>query len=704
MFSLTSEMRIYTGLILLGTTILVVLLPLYGYASVNARADMNYRDTKSIVGGAETSTQSFDQLYTFGVSKRVTNTITLLADVRVFITDIDGKRNESSYPFLSLNFTPPAMYKVQFSYNRNESLPSEGDRITTTFMNVSFTMPPTEEWPSFGIAYNRSTTQDHNTPRKLDTVDSTLHINSAYNFRVLGTDSTLSYSFRYYELEDKVNSTKTESPYHTVSASFGRKFLSGKLRTSANIGYSYYDTTTESLAGASRFEDEIAPSYGLAEYNPPDPTSVTLSQESELIDNNRNTPVTPEINLNNAGWNIGVGFSTSQSLHAIYLYINTTVSEESNISSGLYNFGWKLYTSSDNAVWTDRGFITPSYNSIYNRFEFSFAETSARYFKVVNTAGAGTDAIKVTEIEGIGYKLTTPKTTLETTETREFGGINFTYVPSKRLTLGARLRYDHTLREGDTESEYTTASYGFNARYVVIPVYLVLSGDYSTSTVDVVDGSDSEINTYSIVASSSPLPTINANVGFRHSESITEGATTSTSDIISSHASMRVYRGVDLTLGASLSYIESPQAGTETDSKTFSWNLKLVPWSYLTVIYDGSVVHSITDNATTGRSSSTTQSQYLTISFVPTRAIYVGSRINLEPTQTQNYNLIWTPTRKLRMSFDYTNNPSSDTESIGTGISWYPVRKFSISTDYSKTWKGDDETETVLLRGSLIII
>ncbi len=697
-------MRIYTGFILFGATMLVVLLPLYSYAYLNARADVNYRDTSSIIGGVETSTQSFDQLYTLGVSKRLTNTITILGDVRVFITDVDGKKNESSYPFLSLSFNPPTMYKLRFSYNRNESLPSEGDRTTTSFMNASFTMSQTE-WPSLGVAYTRSTSQDHNTPRKLDSEDSTLNINTSYRFTLLDTDGTLSYSFRYYKVEDKVSAARTDSPYHTVSSNFRRTFFSGKLRANANIGYSYYETETESLGGATRFEDEVAPSEGLAEFNPPDATSVTLSQETELIDNNRNTPVTPEINLNNAGWNIGVGFMKAESLHAIYLYINTTVTEESNIVGGLYNFGWRLYTSSDNAVWTDRGIITPSYNSIYNRFEFSFSEASARYFKVVNTAGAGTDAIRVTEIEGIGYQLTIPKTTLETTETREFGGMTLTYTPSKRLTIGARVRYDHTLREGDTESEYTTASYGFNTRYVVVPVYLVLSGDYSTSTVDVVDGTNTEINTYSLVATSSPLPTINANMGFRSSESSVDGVTTSTSDIVSTHVSMRVYRGVDLTLGGSLSSTGNPTTGTDTDSRTFSWNLKLVPWSYLTLIYDGSVVRSTTDSATTGSSSSTTtQSQYLTMSFVPTRAVFVGSRINIEPTQMQNYNLIWTPTSKVRMSLDYTSNPSSDTESVGTGISWYPVRRFSISTDYNKTWKDDDETETVFVRGSLIII
>ncbi len=703
MFSWISEMRIHRGLTVLGTVVLVALLPLYGHAYLNARVDINYRDTTSLIGGAETSRESFDQLYTLTVSKRITNTIAFTGDVRVLITEVDGKRNESSYPFLSLSFTPPAMYRLQFSYNRNESMPSEGDRLTTTFMNASFTIPATE-WPSLAIAYNRSTVQDYNTPRELDTEDSTITVNSSYDFTLLDTETTLSYSFRYYQMENKVSSTKTEFPYHTVTANFNRTFFSKRLRMGANIGYSYYETSTESLAGATRFEDEVEPAQGLAEFNPPDPTSVTLSQEPELIDNNRNTPVTPEINLNDAGWNIGVGFATAESIHAIYLYINTTATEESNIAGGLYSFGWKLYTSSDNSVWTDMGYITPSYNSIYNRFEFSFTETSARYFKVVNTLGAGTDAIRVTEIEGIGYRLTTPKTTLKGTETRQFGGVNFTYIYSDRLTLGARLRYDHTLREGDIENEYTTTSYGFNARYVIIPVYLILSGDYTTSSVDVVNGSDTEINTYSLVASSSPLPTINTNVGFRRTESLIDGETTTTTDIFSTNASMRVYRGVNLTLGGSLSYIENPQSGVDTDSRTFSWNLKLVPWSYLTLIYDGSVVYSVTDSVTTGRSSSTSQTQYLTMSFVPTRAIYVGSRINIEPTQAQNYNIIWTPTSKFRLSLDYNSNPSSDTESVGTGISWYPVRRFSISADYNKTWKGDDETETVFLRGSLIII
>ncbi len=676
------------------------------FADLNARADFSYTKTKSKVDGVESDSSTFNENYTLGFRKTLTRTIAFAGDVRLSRATKDGDKDQSLYPVITLYYTPPEMYNLRFGYNRTETSPSDGDRITTSNTNVSFSLPYTK-YPSLNLTYNRSTSEDHNTPQQLNDVLTNITLNTGYTFELFETSATLNYSYGLYTLEDKVTEITTETPSHIGTAFFSRKFLDGRLTSSANAGYELRETTSESRGGATRFKQEITPSSGLVD----DGTSLPILDDAPgLIDNDVNTAFDPpgtktSIDLSDANWHMGFGFNTSQLIHAIYLYVNvnTTLVDESTIGS--YDFGWQLYTSTDNSTWTLVGTVTPTYNSVYNRFEFSFSEKNARYFKVVNTLGPPpTGGIKVTEIEPIGYALATAMESYTTTATRDFWGFNLSYAPTDRLTLGFSFSYDRNTRESKDAPDVETVNmrHGSNLSYIFIPKYLTVSTSYSSLTIEEKGGTDTGSEFYSLTFSSAPLETLNSSLTYSHTESTSGGAATSVDDTVGMNVFMNLYTGIDLNFSASMAETDSPQQNSKSSSRSYMWNLRLVPWKPLVVLVNAGTSGSETDQAGT-KTSSSTKTLSLDFSYTPTRKVYFSGNIDLEPDQSQSYSVTWLPTRTLQMGLRL--NQSNDTKGGGADFSWQPFKPLSLHLGYNVTVQDNDtndRTEIMFARASIV--
>ena len=682
---------------------MVLLLSARGYcfADVDLRADYSYQQSTRESDGVKTSTFSFNQAYSLAVRKPLTSTISLFGDIRWTILETDKERTTSVYPVFTLNFNPPALYDIRVGYSRTESAPSEGQRITSASTHVVFSLPETR-WPSLVISANRSTLQDHETPSQLDTASTNLTLNAGYTLTIKNTRTFLNYSFSDNLSEDKIAGVESISPSHRASANFSRSFMAGKINSNANLGYELSGTTSESTGGPTRFEQRVLVDTGLSFFDPADPLSVILDEESELINNNTATPVTPSINLNDANWNIGLGFTSEEAVFKIYILVNTTEDEEINIRD-VYDFNWKLYTSTDNITWTFETSLTPVYNSFFNRFEFTFTETTARFFKLVNGTGNGVDPIEVTEIAALGFVLSTPRQSFTSSSTREFGGFNVSYTPVARLNIGFSLNLDHSSREagGVQSTETTSARYGTNLRYIVSPQYLTFSTAYTSSRSET-RGETGGNNHYSLTLSSRPLDTVNGSFTYSRSESLRDSETTSQNDSVGMNVGMNLYTGIELGLSTTLGTTKNPSQDSESSSRSYGWNLRLVPWQTLTAIITGRFGSSETtrEGVTTETSSDTLG---LTFSFAPTRKLHASGSIDITPETAQTYGVSWLPTRQVQLGVRF--NTSKDTTGMGATFTWHPLTILSINTGYNVAQRNDtisDKSETFFLRASFV--
>lgn len=676
-------------------------------AEVYGQADLSYQKTTTESDTGTTQSTTFVQGYTLGIAKQLTNTISLRADVRLTQTEQDNQRTESLYPMVTLNYTPPSMYYFTFGYTRTDVAPSESNRLTTSNLNASFALP-LEKWPSLAIVYNRSTNQDFEQPHEVDNVSSNIGLNTHYSYSFLRTESNLSYAFNYQTSEDRVAQTKRESPTHTAAADFTRTFLDNKLRASANIGYSWSENTSTSLAGASRFEQEIDPSTGLSRTTTT-PESETLNSNQALIDGDKSS--TAGINLN-VSQSVGFSLQSAQNVEKIHLYVNTNDTTFPNWvddfeSQNLNTFMFKIYKSDTGSTWTEVTGVTATFDEIFQRVVFTFAETSAKYFKVVNTGVVSTPLFFVTEIEPLGFLVSTPTEEISYVIQRNFAGFNLTYSPLSRLNLGYNLNYDNTT-QGLNNSETTAINQGVNANYIVWPQYLTAAAAVTTttnsSTQDTSTGrteSETEVNSYTLTFSSNPLPTVTANLNFGLFDNRTDGTKTSQTDSVAGNLFMNLYRGVDLGLGSSLSQTKNYSDGSSTDSMSYYTNVNLIPWNDVTIVINATTFSSstVSDSTTTESSGDTLNAS---VSYTPTRKFYMSAAFTIEPTTSQSYAVTWIPTRTIQM--DARLGISEDLTSYGATFSWTPIQRLTMFLGYSlaqSTGTTTSDTSTVFARASL---
>ncbi len=688
----------------------VVLLALLGvsrqaYAELGIGANLSYIQTKTDVGGVTRETSDTKQSYHLNLGHDIPLTHTIHFSGDLVWSEIEtsgGEKRRSIYPVFTLNFSPPKMYNIGFGYSRTDVNPSGGDQITSTNMNVSFLHPPSRRIPQFLISYNVSTTEDQDAPKSIDNVNRSLSGSTQYSTRIADTSLSGNYTASFSQSEDKLNDISGESISHRITLNAARRFMKNKISTSANFGYTLSDSTNESTGGKSRFERREVANMGLA-INSAVPAAVTLGVEAELIDNGRATAVTPLIDINNADWNIGLGFVSPEQIHAIDIFVNTTLAEETNIKNGLYDFGWALYTSNDNITWSFAGAPVPTYNSFYNRFEFDFADISARYFKLVNTAGNGAEDINVTEIQAYGFFLSNPKKSFTSTLTRQFGWGNVSYSPTKRMNLGAVFGFDRSVRESvaASEAEDLYTMFSLSMSYTVIPKYLRMSSSYSANRWTSESDSETSSDVYSVSFASTPMNAINTSLSFSHGESGINGVTQTKSDGAALGAFLRVYPGVDFNFSSSMNQSENLVLDSESNSRSFAWNMKLVPWKKVTTVLNGGVTHTTTKAKGTTTSSSS-QNFSVTASYAPSRFFFVSTSQNIDPTRTQSYGATWVPTSKIQ--FGVRMSKTETTNGYGGTISWQPFSRLNLHGGYNATLidnATNDKNESVFARASI---
>jgi hypothetical protein len=371
-----------------------------------------------------------------------------------------------------------------------------------------------------------------------------------------------------------------------------------------------------------------------------------------------------------------------------------------------------VYHSSDNLNWTQ---ITSSankeYDTINERFEISFTATTARYFKIVNTAN-DLNNLYVTEIEALSYKTYAAFTTTETEQTTQNTQANIRYKPMDWLSF----TYDFTQDEQKTDSEKNRRqAHNMNCRAErEFNKYISAWAQYGKRMEYDSEAEDKITDTYLLHFLSSPLTTLNTDLSLNHTVSKEDGETQSKSSSALFQISAKLREGADLNLDANITHSENLASLSETTIKSINSELRLELTRMLTaeIEYDTSWMEtqqSEPDGDTTGKTSSARVILY----WRPSHDFYFRGSCSIDKdtaglkTLQMQYNMNWLMTEKMQLSMGHTLDEGFDKFDIcdiynndtlkstySADLSWNLSRIFTLRFNYNWSRQKEDMTET----------
>lgn len=665
-------------------------------ASVRATGSFFYSDTSSTIGGVTVEDSRFTQSYTAGIRHELTDTIEIGLDIMWYFIETDTRKDSSYSPVLMVNFKPPGMYNLTFGHSRTDSDPSEGEHITRTITYSAFRLPQSR-WPSLDISYNISENFNHTSPKTIDTKTTSMGMSSGYGFEARGGKGSVSYRFGDNLLEDNIGKLSVETISHSLGVNYSKSFMNDRLDMSvfANISRS---TQIDESSVLSRFSSKVTPTNGLS--CPLCSSAAALNSEPALVNNDRGTAA-GVIDITTAGWHIGIDTQVSTKVSRLDVYIVTGVAPATVAG---YNFGWEVWTSSVNGSWTQLVSAPPVYNQTYSRFSFSVPETTAQFFKVVNTLGPGGAAINVAEIEALSFLLSAPKFKAENTRDSNSMGLRLSY-RGGRGSIGYNLSISQS-KQDINNSKSSGVRHGINGRYVVIPRYLSLSGAMTSmlSESSSISGSgESGSLSYNFSANSSPLPTLRGSFSYNHNESSQNGRKRYESDSFGLSAAMDIYRGVKLRLSSYTTESKSLVRKSSSGSESVSAILNLRPWKTVSLNLNSSTTKS-TMESPTGKSSVTTDSLSGDLNIRLTSTLYYGNLFRIEPSQSEYHSLGWKMTKSINASASYFTSDLSESKRLTLG--WAPIPKVGFSFGFSENEDllSGDIWESMDIRGHIMFL
>jgi len=676
----------------------------YAGDDIYGSANLSYRSTQTKTGQEKTSTWSLNQTYKLGLTKEFTPNLSLAADLGVNVNETDDTKTTRLYPDMRLNLSND-YFNADTGYRLTEkgldilTMTSDEDRFTTESWSTNF-YTKFEKYPKLRLRYNQDKNYDHLAIHQTNTKTDTFSGSADYAYRFLN----FFYDYTNKIADNYVANTTQETNTHDGRIDFRKSFWGNKITSSGS--YSLRETTTETATGGAAVDvaEKKSASAGLY-IKDTTPDVSTLNNQPDLIDGDKNTSTGIDIGLAaNTDQNIGFEFTFSTEIEKIYLY-TTTPDPLFNKSA----FTWAVYDSSDNSAWNS---ITAAasfdYNTIEKRFEISFAKTSARYFKVVNTANDD-KALEVTEIEAYSVSTQAPYTTAEDVTTAQTAQANLGFRPFNWLSFIYDFKQDQQEKESGASTTKTRRTNqtisGLAGKEFQVHKYLKIRPQYQRR-LEYEDGSDGEIDrstdTYRVHFLSSPLSTLDTDLSLNHRVSKKDSETQSKTSSGLLHIVARLREGADLDIDADITRTENLVSNTESTTKSINSELRLKLTSALTSELEYNINWSETE-APAGATTGCNSHAKATIYWRPSHDFYFRGSYGVDrdeksgdQTSRHDYNLNWLLTEKLQLSMDYAVDRNDTVKtSYSSDLSWNLSRTFTFrfGYDWSLT-EADAKTET----------
>jgi len=671
--------------------------------NISGSADLTYRSTETKTGEEEESAWSFTQNYNLQVNKDFNPKVNFAANLGININEINDTKTTLLTPDIRLNlrneyFDADTGYRITEKGLDVLTMISDEDRFTTESWNVNFSTM-SEKYPKVQLRYNEDLNYDHLAVRETDSKTTNFSGTADYTYRFLN----FNYEYRNNVLDDYVTEAITETDTYYGRFDFRKSFWKNRISTSGS--YSITNTKTETETGGQ--DVKVAEKYtaydGLYVHDTtPDPS--TLASTPALIDGNKTTSAGINIGeIGNTYQNIGVDLKYDTKVELIYLYTTTP-----NAFFNKNLFTWAVYHSDDNLSWTEiTSTVNKDYDTIKERFEISFTATTAKYFKIVNTAN-GTYELYVTEIEAYSYKTYAAFTTTETEQITQTTQANIRYKPMDWLSF----TYDFTQDDRETkpdqeESEKTKRrAHSMNCRverelhkYITAWAQYGRRMEYDSEA----EANDKITDTYLLHFLFSPLTTLNTDLSLNHTVSKEDGEAESKSSSALLQISAKLREGADLNVDANITRSENLVSQSETTTKSISSDLRLELTRMLTaeIEYDTNWTETQKpepDGDTTGRTSNARIIFY----WRPSHDFYFRGSYDIhrdeksgEETTQQQYNINWLMTEKIQLDMGHTlNRNDSVSSTYAANLSWNLSRVFTLRFNYDWSRQKEDMTET----------
>jgi hypothetical protein len=458
-----------------------------------------------------------------------------------------------------------------------------------------------------------------------------------------------------------------------------------------------------------------------------------VSGDPTLADGIRVVQAASNINLSTQTFhNIGIDISFAQrrNVDQLKIYVNKDeLLPNPSTNPLVQSVNWRVYqTNTDPTIvtgstitWTEINNIIVSreFDLLVNRvyYKITFPQTTANFFKAVNTALSSIPDERVTEIEAWG---TDEISGGEITETNDFfnQGINLIANLRPMPKLNFSLNYFLNRSDQNPGSVWNSVSGAFSnlvsdsisdgddLRSNILRTYGAATTWYThrllTTTLrlqrneafDNMDETDFSSNTYTLSFNSVPIPTLDTNLSFIRSDNYNFGKKETTNNSVLFSILSRLYRDVDMVTDMyytkSKSYVTD--STTDTSSIRGSINATLTRKLYGSLIY-GLSWASI-DN-TSSSSSHAAEGQTI-ITYRPGRFINITGNLRVldmeDGTTTSEGILVdWLPVPALRLNLNYLHS-NSDAESeasvrdlLSAYFIWYITKFLDLQVTYSYT-------------------
>ncbi len=693
---------------------------------MNGSMELDYNNYRATTRDSEGNVQTrvnaneFTQVYSMSLNVNPLPTVYVAGGLLLFqdasrstTNELGSKSSERTLqPSLRISYRDPYnVFLSEAGYSTRDTSQRGANGQTQQFFNeeyhvtLGWTPPPSPSLalPALNMQAARNIFYDKNPTSQdvtTDTINFGLHytplarLEAGYNF--LGTDMT-----------NKFTDIETRSDMQNVRLGYSQTFWKG--RVSASTSYSASFASYETMQKQQTVEAvtlQLFPFAGLSAVTDTPPLD-TLAANALLIDGNATASANIDIGsaLSTAGdarWReMAFDFGVPTEINNVLVWVNQQLNE--TIAS---SFLWTVYTSPDNANWTQVPLVHAQFGPFQSRFVLDFQTVTARYLKVATrplslaVQGAnnpGNQHIYITEIQGFANTTNAaPSRNSEAKQANQVYGLNVT----TQIVPGVSHVFTYSLMQGqvhsngiDSSSRQYNLSNGLNVtrRFNVGPG-MTASCQFARQDMMNSEGKRQGAYSYGAVLTAVPLPTLRG--------SLTYGG--STSDDGSSSDGLTLNTVADLYPGVNLHSMAGVQAGdSETGGRTRGANfltaLGVAPRRDLSL----SLTYRTNRTRTfgqTGAVNANSLSQYdLSATYRPFETLFLTSsasfieRSQMKSIRARNYGLNWSPflTGALQFGFFYNESVQLDadakTTAYGPTLTWMLFPRSALELSYSRT-------------------
>ena len=687
----------------------------YAGDDVHGSADLSYRSSETKTAQKKESAWSITQLYNLGLAKEFTSKVNFAADVNINVTEnvaeTDGEKTIDTkttrlYPDMRLNvsneyFDADAGYRLDERGLDVLTVVSDEDRLTTETWNYDF-YTKLGKYPKVRLHYDQDKRFDHLSVHETNTRTDRFLGNAHYAYKFLN----LYYDYTNETSNDYVKDSTRKTNIHDGRIDFRRSFWGNKMTSYGSYSINERKAETETRGEALEVAEQEAASTGLYAQDTT-PASSTLNDRPDLVDGDKATTTGIDIGLiGNTYQNIGLDLIVSTEIEKLYLYTTPPA-----LLFDKNAFTWAVYSSSDSAagIWTEIvSTASFDYDTNQQRFEISFGKTSARHFKVVNTANDG-HTLEVTEIEGYAVRTQAPYSTTEDVTTTHTVQANLGFRPFDWLSFTYDLNQDNRKNEtdGDSATEKLLRQYlsgliekGFQVhKYLEVRPYYQKRLEYEGE-----DSEDSEeettrrsTDTYRLYFVSSPLTTLDTDLSLNHWVVQEESETQSKTSSALLHIAAKLREGADLDIDGDMTRSENPSTDSELTTRSIYSKLRLELTSVLTAEIEHNINYLKTE-APSGDTADRASNTEVTLYWRPSHDFYFRGSCGVDrnaesgdKTAHQDYNVNWLLTDKIQLSMDYAKaRNDTDTISYSSDLSWNLSQVFTLRFGYDRNCREAD--------------